>query len=86
MSSAFCFNLDQSNILLSGNGLTLYQTTKLELDQTESINFADDKFIVVKIMISLWEKEKMLFTSIFSFSLNVFKRLFIQGLEVVIVW
>ena len=28
---------------------------------------------------TLWEKEKMLVTSIFSFSLNVFKRLFTQG-------
>ena len=27
----------------------------------------------------LWEKEKMLVTSIFSFSHNVFKRLFFQG-------
>ena len=26
MSSALCFNLDQSKILLSGNGLTLHHT------------------------------------------------------------
>ena len=28
MSSANCFNLDQSKILSSGNGLTVYQTVK----------------------------------------------------------
>ena len=28
MSSAICFNLDQSNILFSGNGLTLSETTE----------------------------------------------------------
>ena len=27
MSSAICFNLDQSKILWFGNGLTLYQTS-----------------------------------------------------------
>ena len=29
MLSAVCFNLDQSKILSSGNGLTLYQTSRL---------------------------------------------------------
>ena len=41
--------------------------------------FADDKLNLAKRMIGLkklLEKEKMLVTSIFSFSLNVFKRLF----------
>ena len=28
MSSAICFNLDQSKILSSGNGLSLYQTVQ----------------------------------------------------------
>ena len=36
MSSAICFNLDQSKILSSGNGLTLYKMTKFK-------RFADDK-------------------------------------------
>ena len=30
MSSAICFNLDQSKILLSGNGLMKVLTTKLD--------------------------------------------------------
>ena len=30
MLSAFCFNLDQSKILLSGNGLTFYPTIPVE--------------------------------------------------------
>ena len=37
MPSAICFNLDQSKILLSGNGLTVYYMTKflnLTLSQT----------------------------------------------------
>ena len=29
MSSAICFKLDMSKILSSGNGLTLYQMTKV---------------------------------------------------------
>ena len=31
MSSAICFSLDQSKILLSGNGLKLLQTRNLSL-------------------------------------------------------
>ena len=48
--------------------------------------FADYKKKKLKMMTfmfdrveTLWEKEKMLVTSIFSFPLNVFKRRFIQG-------
>ena len=37
MSSAICFNLDQSKILLSGNELTHYQTTNFRLFQTERV-------------------------------------------------
>ena len=37
MSSAICFKLDQSNILLSANGLTHYQTTNIRLFQTEIV-------------------------------------------------
>ena len=41
MSSAICFNLDQSKILSSDNELTLSQTTNFRLFQTE---IADDSF------------------------------------------
>ena len=41
MSSAICFNLDQSKILSSGKGLTLYQNEKF-LDQSKLKAFAED--------------------------------------------
>ena len=41
MSSAICFNLDQSKILSSGNGLSLYQTKKVDLLKIKA--YADDK-------------------------------------------
>ena len=54
------------------------------LDWSKLKAFADDKINVANMMIfvfdrvkTLWEKEKMLVTSIFSFSLNVFKKLMI---------
>ena len=37
MSSAVCFNSDQSKILSSGNGLTLFQMANFGLVQMESI-------------------------------------------------
>ena len=53
---------------------------------TKSKASAGDKCNVAKMMIfvfdsseKLWEKEKMLVTSIFSFSHNVFRWLFSQG-------
>ena len=57
--SAICFNLDQSKIL-SGNGLTLSQTSP--------------GFYVsaVRLLKTLWEKEKLLVTSNFSLSHSVF--------------
>ena len=42
MSSAICFNLEQSKILSSGNGLTHYQTTIL--DSSKLKEFADNNF------------------------------------------
>ena len=42
MSSATCFNLDQSRILSSGNGLTLSQTANFIPFQTEVL--ADDNY------------------------------------------
>ena len=43
MSSAICFNLDQSKILSSGNGLILYHTTKFYPGQNykQMISFAE---------------------------------------------
>ena len=35
MLSAICFDMDQSKLLLSGNGLTLSQTTNFELFKSE---------------------------------------------------
>ena len=57
------------------------------LDCSKLKTFADDKiyvtekvkFVLGTIKKTLWEKEKMLVTSIFSFSHNVFKSLFLQG-------
>ena len=51
------------------------------MDWTKIKAFADDKLNVAAMMISaydrkktMWEKQKILVTSIFSFSHNVFKR------------
>ena len=75
----------RQKVSLCGNGLTLYQATKI-LTLTKLKAFADDKFIVAKMMISVFwirkyceKKEKMLVTNISSFSYNVFKRFLFQG-------
>ena len=41
----FCFNLNQSKILLSGNELTLYQMTKFKLFQTEVVGGKFSKMV-----------------------------------------
>ena len=64
MSSAICFNLDQSKIFSSGN----------ELNGAETAEFATD--IDKK---TFWEKEKMLVTNILSFSQIVFYKLLYKG-------
>ena len=56
-----CFNLDQSKILLSSNRLTLNKTIPTFNDPEKEV-----------FLETLWEKEKMLVTSILSFSDNVF--------------
>ena len=63
------------------------------LDWSKLKAFADDKLNVAKMTNSplikqktLWVKEKMLVTSTFSFSHNVFKILLSQGCKVLIVW
>ena len=61
MSSAICFNLDQSKILSSGNGLRI---ENIFWKRSNSI------FSCVKnvfLLETVWEVEKMLVTSIFSF-------------------
>ena len=62
------------------------------LDVTKLKAFADDKINVAQMMISVYDSvenivgkgEKMLVTSILSFSLNVFKRLLSQGRDSVV--
>ena len=39
--SAICFNLDQSKILSSGNGLTLHQTIPSFTDSAEAEGFRE---------------------------------------------
>ena len=59
--SAICFNMDQSKILLSGNGLTLSQTSP--------------GFYVSAVEVflkTLWEQEKFPMMNKFSFSHSVF--------------
>ena len=62
MSSAISFNLDQSKILSSGNGLINPLPYTADFKQTWERSFLK----------TLWEKEKMLVTSNFPFSNNVF--------------
>ena len=72
--------LEEPKIGISGKGLTLSQTTKFRLFQIQSILY------LMKMVESspkgwktLWEKEKLLDTSNFSFSHSVFKRLVLQS-------
>ena len=64
--------------------LTLYQTENFGLFQTERvcrrylINFMKMAESSLKWLKTLWEKEKLLVTSNFSFSHSVFKRLLLQ--------
>ena len=57
MSSAICFNLDQSKILSPGNGLTLYHTIKI-LDWSKLKPFTDDKIYVTKELKFVLGKEE----------------------------
>ena len=78
ISSAICFNLDQSKILPSGNGLNLYfvfnslPSGKI-LEWSKLKAFAEDKITVAKTMIFVFdrvenivEKEKCWFPLMFS--------------------
>ena len=59
--------------------LTLYQMTtfypKLKAHAVNKINVTELIFVSGRLLKTFWEKEKMLVTSIFSFSQNVFKSL-----------
>ena len=74
--------------LPSANAFTLFYSLPNDkiLDWSKFKAFADIKIKELKMMIlvliglkTLLDKEKMLVTSIFSFTLNVFKRSFTQG-------
>ena len=75
LSSANTFNFDQAKLFTKRQ---IFNWTKFKA-------FVDDILNVAKIMISvlgkkkLWEKEKILVTSIFSFSHNAFKSFLFQG-------
>ena len=76
MSSVFCFNLDQSKIVSSGNELMLYNMIWIKYQPILActICFYVSCFYVSaekNLMKTLWEKEKLLVTSNFSFSLSV---------------
>ena len=79
MSSAVCFHLDQSKTLSSGNGLNLGSEDgedrtfckQLTLSQT-SPDFLRICSRSTSLLETLWEKEKLLVTSTFSFSHSVF--------------
>ena len=77
--SAICFNLDQPKILLSGNGLRraygiILIIAKNDVIITEFLlNPSDFKRPWERgLLKTLWENKKMLETSIFFFSYNVF--------------
>ena len=81
----FAAKLEEPKIGIWGTGLTLYEMTNFQ-DWSNFKTFADNKKTVTykqKFFLGLVEnivgKEKMLVTSISSFSHNVFKRLLYQG-------
>ena len=80
----FFFKLPVSVQGLTGI-LTHYQMTNFRLFQTERVcrrQFQiSQKWKLAKRGKTLWEKEKLLITSNFSFSLSVFKRLVSQGCQ-----
>ena len=56
MPSIICVNLDQSKILSSGNGLTLYQR-----DRTKYKAFADENFNMSKMTEFVLERNENIF-------------------------
>ena len=79
--SANAFNLVTPKLLSFSKGLTLYHLKKQILDLSKLEVFADHSLSVAQMLEFLFhrvgnnlENKKMLVTSIFSFSHNVFKR------------
>ena len=87
-----CFQFRQPKILLFGKFVKFFTKQQMfRLVELESIcrrqnkcDFKIDIYLLWEGKKILWEKEKMLVTSIFSFSLNVFKRLLFYGWDYVI--
>ena len=84
MLSVICFDLDQSKILLSGNGLTLSQMTNFGIFQIESLHTKILNLVKMaeSSLKTLWEKKKLLVTSNFYFSHSVFKRLLLRTYKI----
>ena len=70
MSSAICFDLDQSKILPSGNGLIAI---------ADNINVVQIINLVFDMTENMGGKKKMLVNGIFSFSHNLLKRVLSQS-------
>ena len=73
MSSAICFNLDQSKFFSPGNGLSVGLGIMLVMDRKINFNPVTNKpwFVCVcstSLLKTLWEKEKLLVMSIFTFA------------------
>ena len=72
LSPANAFKLDQSKNLSFGKGLTLLPTVKFNPFQNKPWFL---HVCITSLLKTLWEKEKLLVTSNFSFSRSVFTRL-----------
>ena len=77
LSSADDFNLNESNILLLGNELTLSQRINLRLIKTERICRQQFEFDEICRNVCKWVESFNVMTNI-SFSHSVFKRLVLQ--------
>ena len=78
MSSAICFNFDQSKILSSGNGLKFVRRAKNTLSNANSKNFILFPEYLPSLK-TLQEKEKMLVIHIFAFSKMFLKPIIQKG-------
>ena len=79
MSSAVCFNLDQSKILSPGNGLTLYQTIKKSQGHMGSTSCPWTTFEFFDRVEIIFGKGENAGFQHFFLSHNVFKRRLSQG-------
>ena len=75
MSSAICFNSDQSKILSSGNGLKIEQDvdrSKLKEFEDDVLNVTDTKRFFFERVETTWKKETILVSSIFKYCFQIF--------------